>query len=306
MLSVSSRVTSTAPRSSSGTQLGQQPRLPQQVRRALRPEPRRDLVQQRPEHPPETGQVRLIRDVSVGVTRRELGDLGPPPGRVVRQPQVPSVPPRREVGPLRVHVVAVLVQPQVAHQVRWQQRDHVGQRRDRKVWSERMLTDSGPARYVAALAHDGIQPGAGQVRRRDQPVVPAADHHDIRVSRHRQPFPFADRRSRLPSAMAGTAFIVLSRTNGARTSGPHGHRRRPAGHRHRRAGRQPQGRRRRGGRGRRRPGRARGPARTVRFRLRVRRRCRPGPRRGRRARLARGRQLLPCASGRPWPPSTDW
>ena len=103
--------------------------------------------------------------------------------------------------------------------------------------------------------------------------------------------------SRRPSAMAGTAFIVLSRTNGARTSGPHGHRRRPAGHRHRRAGRQPQGRRRRGGRGRRRPGRARGAARTVRFRLRVRRRRRPGPRRGRRARLARGRQpyLAPVA-----------
>ena len=100
--------------------------------------------------------------------------------------------------------------------------------------------------------------------------------------------------SRRPYVMAATAFIVLSRTNGARTSGPHGHRRRPAGHRHRRAGRQPQGRRRRGGRGRRRPGRARGAARTVRFRLRVRRRRRPGPRRGRRARLARGRQPHPA------------
>ena len=167
--------------------LEQQPRLPHQFQRSAGPEARWDLVQERPEHLAELGQVPIVPGVRVGVARGELGDLGVPLLRVVGQPQVPPVGPRREVGSLRVHVVPLLVEPQVAHEVWRHQRDHVGQRRHRVVRPERVLADRRAAYHVPPLAHHRRQPRAGQVGRRDQSVVPAAHHHDIRVLRHRQP-----------------------------------------------------------------------------------------------------------------------
>ena len=169
-------------------QAGEQPRLPQQVLRPPRPEPRRDLVQQRAEHPPDAGQVLLVPGIRVGVRGGEPGDLGVPLRRVVRQPQVAAVGPGREVGSLRVHPVSVLLQAQVADQVRRQQRDDIRQRGHGVVGTERVLADCRPAGDAAPLAHHRGQPGPGQVGRRDQPVVPAAHHHDIRVSGHRPPF----------------------------------------------------------------------------------------------------------------------
>ena len=83
MLPVSSRVTSTAPRSSIPRRLAQQPRLPQQVLRPPRAEPGRDLVQQRAEHLADAGQVPLVPGIGVGVRGGELGDLGVPLRRVV-------------------------------------------------------------------------------------------------------------------------------------------------------------------------------------------------------------------------------
>ena len=288
-------------------------------------------MQQRLQHPRHTGQVRLVRTVSFSVPGGELRDLGVPLGRVIRQPQVPSVLPRREVGTLRVDLVAVLLQAQVAHQVRRQQGNHVGQRRHRVVRAERMLADRRPARHIAPLADHRLQAGPRQVRRRDQAVVPAADHYRVRACRHRDPFPRnllpqtvrdLGPPARAPRYFSGTVSSRAGYLPGTCSGGPaalmigapsgHRHRCRPAGCRHRRARHQRRGGRRRGGRGRRGRGPAGGAARAVRFRLRIRhphpagpgrspgpghaRRGQPHPaglaRRGRKARARHRRRVL--------------
>ena len=145
-------------------------------------------MQQRAEHPADAGQVLLVPGIRVRVRGGEPGDLGVPLRRVVRQPQVAPVGPGREVRSLRVHPVSVLVQAQVADEVRRQQGDDIGQRGHGVVRAERMLADGRPAGDCAPFAHHRGQPGPGQVRRRDQSVVPAAYHHDISVSGHHAPF----------------------------------------------------------------------------------------------------------------------
>jgi hypothetical protein len=65
-------------------------------------------VQQRPEDPPDAGQVLFVPGIGIGVGGREPGDLGVPLRRVVGQAQVPAVRSGREVRTLRVHVIAVL------------------------------------------------------------------------------------------------------------------------------------------------------------------------------------------------------
>ena len=84
-------------------------------------------MQQRPQQPADLLQVRLVAVVGVRVRGGVLGDLGVPRGRVVGQPQVPPVRPWREVRPLRVDVVPVPLQPQVADEVGGQQGHHVRQ-----------------------------------------------------------------------------------------------------------------------------------------------------------------------------------
>ena len=140
---------------------------------------RRDLVQQRAEQPAHLRQVCLVVPVGVRVGAGEPGDLGVPRHRVRGQPQRAPVGTGREVGPLRVDVVTVLLQPQVANEIGRQQGHHVRQRGDRVVRPKRVLADRGTAGHVPALAHQGVQPAAGQVRGGDQAVVPAADHDRI-------------------------------------------------------------------------------------------------------------------------------
>src|SRR5262249_38608649 len=83
------------------------------------------------------GHPGLVAVVVVGVTAGELRDLGVPLPGIGGQSQIPSVGARREVGTLRVHVVAVPVKAQVTDEIDRQQGNNVGQRRDRVVRAER-------------------------------------------------------------------------------------------------------------------------------------------------------------------------
>ena len=181
MLPVSSRVTSTEPRSSTLRNCASS-RACAHRSAGARAQVRRDLVQQRAEQPPDLRQVRLVTVVRAGVRGGELSDLGVPGGRVRGQPQVPAVHPRGEVRALRVDVIPVPLQPEVADEIGRQQRHHVRQRRDRVPGPERMLADRRAAGHVAALADQRAQPAAGQVRGGDQAVVPAADDDRVPVS----------------------------------------------------------------------------------------------------------------------------
>ena len=137
--------------------------------------------QQRADQPAEPAEPRLPPLVRVGVALENLRDLLVPAPRVVGQAQVAAVAAGREVRALRVDVVAVLGQPQVAHHVRGQQAHHVRQRGDREVGAERVLRDRRAADGVPPLQHQHPAAGPGQVAGGDQTVVPAAD--DDRVVR---------------------------------------------------------------------------------------------------------------------------
>ncbi len=89
-----------------------------------------------------------------GVLGAELGDLLAAGGLVVGQLQVPAVLARCEVRALRVHVVAVADQVEVAHQRRRQQRHDVREARQRVVGPEGLLADGGAADDVATFEHD--------------------------------------------------------------------------------------------------------------------------------------------------------
>ena len=190
MLPVSSRVTSTEPRSSTPRSCASSRACAHRSARPAGAEVRRDLMQQRAEQPADPLQMCLVAVVGVRVRRGELGDLGVPRGRVIGQPQVPPVRARREVRPLRVDVIPVLCQPQVPDEIGGQQGDHVRQRRDRVPGPERMLADRGAAGHLPALAHQGVQPAAGQVGGGDQAVVPAADDDGIPASAQRPLLPY--------------------------------------------------------------------------------------------------------------------
>ena len=165
-------------------QMPQQQPLPQQVLRPPRAEPRRDLAEHGREHTGHPGHVLLVPLIVCRVPLRELRDLREPLGRLVRQRQVPAVSPRREIRPLRIDVIPVPNQVQLAHQIRGQQRHHVRQRRHRVVRSERMLADRGPAHNLPPLAHQRAESGSGQVSRRHEAVVPPADDHDVIAAGH--------------------------------------------------------------------------------------------------------------------------
>ena len=100
------------------------------------------------------------------------------------QLEVAAVDARREVRALRVDVVAVPDEVEVAHQRGRQPGDDVRQARHGEVGAERLLADGGAADDVPALEHEGPQALAGEVGRGDQAVVPAADDDDVVVLGH--------------------------------------------------------------------------------------------------------------------------
>ena len=133
---------------------------------ALGPELRRDLVQQRADQRAEPGEPGLPPLVRVGVVRGELADLVAPCVRVVGEREVAAVAARREVRALRVDVVAVLGQAQVAHHLLGEQAHDVRQAGDREVGAEGLLGDRGAADGVPAFQHEHPAAGAGKVSRR--------------------------------------------------------------------------------------------------------------------------------------------
>ena len=129
------------------------------------------------------------RSIASASARGELGDLGVATRRVGGQLQRAPVGVGDEVGTLRVHLVAVALEVEVAQDRRRQQAHHVGEHRDLVLRSPRLLGDGGAADDVAALEHDGALAGAGEVGRGDEPVVAAADDDGVvpiaAVGRHR-------------------------------------------------------------------------------------------------------------------------
>jgi hypothetical protein len=166
-------------------QLGRERGLLGQRLGSLGPELGRDLMQQRADERAETGEPLLPTLVGVGVARGELADLGAARLRVVGEQQMAAVGARREVGALRVDVVAVLGETQVAHHRLGEQAHDVRQAGDGEVGPEGLLGDRGAADGVPALQHQHAAAGAGKVTGGDEAVVAAADDdHVVRV-RHR-------------------------------------------------------------------------------------------------------------------------
>lgn len=97
-------------------QHAQQPGLAEEVGGTARAEPGRDPLEERAEDAAQLAHPRVPALVRRGVLAGEPADLLSPPRRIVGQPQVAAVGARREVGTLRVDVVPVAVQPQVADQ----------------------------------------------------------------------------------------------------------------------------------------------------------------------------------------------
>jgi hypothetical protein len=160
-------------------ELGADLRHPEEVGGTLRADARRYLVQQRSDERTEAAHPGLPALVGVGVPEGELADLGPALRRIVRQPQVAPVAPGCEVRTLRVDVVAVLGQLEIADHAPVEPADDVGQRRHGVVGAERVLGHRRAAHDLAPLQHQHAAPGLRQVRRRDEPVVPPADDHHV-------------------------------------------------------------------------------------------------------------------------------
>ena len=179
-------------------QVPQQHRLPGQVGRPPGAEPRRDLLQHRPQHLPDLAQMRLVPGVGRGVGGGDLRDLFPAGGRIVGQPQVRAVSPGREIRSLWEHVVSVPGQPQVGDKIRRQERNHVRQRGHQVVGTEGALADRGASQHVPPLADEHVQPVPGQVRGGDQAVMSTAHHYDIAARTHEQISPCS-----LPGCPAG-------------------------------------------------------------------------------------------------------
>ena len=81
----------------------------------------------------------------------------------------------RDIGRIeRDRAVAEVGESQVGDDLRLQHRDHVGAARDAGAGPE-LLGDAGAAEDVAPLEAHHLQPGAGEVGGRGEPVVTAAD-----------------------------------------------------------------------------------------------------------------------------------
>ena len=170
-------------------ELPRQLRLGEQVRRARAAELGRHRREQRAEHVGEPVQPLVPAVDRLGVGGGELGDLGVAAGAVGGQLQRAPVGVGDEVRALRVHLVAVALELEVAQDRRREQAHDVGEHRDLVVRPPRLLGDGGPADDVPAFEHDGALAGAGQVGRGDEPVVASPDDDGVvtvgRVVRHR-------------------------------------------------------------------------------------------------------------------------
>ena len=122
---------------------------------------------------------RLVSRVALGVALLNLRDL--PAGQlgVRAQHQRAAVGERRERGRVpREHLEAVWREVQIADDRRAEEAVDVGGGRDLEAGQD-LLGDARAADDVAPLEHEHAQPGAGEVARGHEPVVPGTDHDGV-------------------------------------------------------------------------------------------------------------------------------
>ena len=96
---------------------------------------------------------------------------------VVHPPQVVVVE-RRERTVERQDLEAVLRQLELSDNLGAEERDHIRRHAEPKA-GKNLLGHRCPAEHVTPLEYDDLEAGPREVGRSYQPVVPAADHHDV-------------------------------------------------------------------------------------------------------------------------------
>ena len=104
-------------------------------------------------------------------SRRSRGSLG--------QRERAAVGRGREVRTLRVDLVAVLLELELAQDRRRHEADHVGERGHLEVGTPRLLGDRRAADDVAPLEHDDARALLREQAGGHEAVVPASDHDDV-------------------------------------------------------------------------------------------------------------------------------
>ena len=155
-----------------------------EIVRLVRAEVRRDGEQHRAEHLGQAGQPGVPARHRVSVLLRPAGHLVVVAlGVVGVELYRPALGKGLVVRAHREDLVPVPGELEVLDDGRRQQRHHVGQAGDVELGCVRPrgFGRRGAAGLVPGLEHQGAGPRAGQVRRRDQPVVPAADDDRVVV-----------------------------------------------------------------------------------------------------------------------------
>ena len=116
---------------------------------------------------------------------RELRDLRVPArGIVVGELQRAAVAVGREVAVLRVHLVAVRLELELAHDRRRHEADDVRERGHVEVGAPRLLGRGRAADLRAPFEHRDARAAPREQARGDEPVVPAADDDDVERLAH--------------------------------------------------------------------------------------------------------------------------
>jgi hypothetical protein len=140
----------------------------------------RGHVQDRFDEPAHLDHRLPVLVVRFGVDSRVPRDLAPRLAVIVHAPQVVAVRHRRERTVERENLETVSREIELADDLRAQERDDVGGDRVLEARVD-LLGDRRAADDVAALEHEHLPSGAGEVGRADQAVVAAANDDDVVV-----------------------------------------------------------------------------------------------------------------------------
>ena len=157
---------------------------PEPAGEVAQPQVRRDDEEQVSKQPGKPLEVAVELGIRVAVVLRELRDLLPGAGHVAPHRQRRPVRERDVVVRLEDrHAVAVVGQPEVAHDLRRHQADDVRGRRD-PVAGPRLLGDRRPAERGPLLEHEHVEPAAREVGGAREPVVAPADDDHVALASH--------------------------------------------------------------------------------------------------------------------------
>ena len=120
-----------------------------------------------------------VAGIGGGVGPRELGDLGAKASDVGPKHHVAAVGERRDLGRERQHLEAEARQLEVQYDLRLQEAHDMGGRGD-LVARPQLFCDRGTADDVAPLESTDGKTGLGEIAPTDEPVVTAADDHDVK------------------------------------------------------------------------------------------------------------------------------